>query len=169
MEKQDEQLKDSIKSLAQIEMENDELKNDIRQMGFMVEDLEQKLDSQLEINELLTTEQEEQKEHMEEQIERLRQQLQDNQTEIDVKDKEIKKLKFNQLIADTQFSGPNQNTRQTEPPRHRTNTVANLADFKTGEQQPKSFFEEAGEKEINELQEKGARHTDIDTSTSPAF
>ena len=53
-------------------MENDEMKNDIRQMGFMVEDLEQKLDSQLEINELLTTEQEEQKEHMEEQIERLR-------------------------------------------------------------------------------------------------
>jgi hypothetical protein len=31
--------------MAQLEMENDELKNDIRQMGFMVEDLEQKLDS----------------------------------------------------------------------------------------------------------------------------
>ena len=31
--------------MAQMEMENDELKNDIRQMGFMVEDLEQKLDS----------------------------------------------------------------------------------------------------------------------------
>lgn len=38
---------------------------------------------------------------MEEQIERLRQQLEDNQTEIEVKDKEIKKLKFNQLMADT--------------------------------------------------------------------
>ena len=39
-----------------MEIENDELKNDARQMGFMVEDLEQKLDSQLELNELLKTE-----------------------------------------------------------------------------------------------------------------
>ena len=41
--------------MAKIEMENDELKNDIRQLSSMVEDLEQKLDSQLEINELLNT------------------------------------------------------------------------------------------------------------------
>lgn len=41
-------------------------------MGFMVEDLEQKLDIQLEINELLNTEQEETKFHQEEQMERLR-------------------------------------------------------------------------------------------------
>lgn len=75
-------MKENIRSMATMEMENDELKNDVRQMGFMVEDLEQKLDSQLEINELLTTEQEEQKAHMEEQIERLRQQLEDVNTEI---------------------------------------------------------------------------------------
>lgn len=31
--------------MAKLEIENEELKNDIRQMGFMVEDLEQKLDS----------------------------------------------------------------------------------------------------------------------------
>jgi hypothetical protein len=37
-------------------MENDELKNDVRQMGYMVQDLEQKLDAELEINELLNTE-----------------------------------------------------------------------------------------------------------------
>ena len=59
--------------MAKIEIENDELKNDVRQMSFMVEDLEQKLDSQLEINELLNTEQEEMRTHMEEQVERLRQ------------------------------------------------------------------------------------------------
>jgi hypothetical protein len=47
--------------MAKMEIENDELKNDIRQMSFMVEDLEQKLDSQLEMNELLTTEQDEMK------------------------------------------------------------------------------------------------------------
>lgn len=34
-------------------MENDELKFDVRQMGFMVEGLEEKLNSELEINELL--------------------------------------------------------------------------------------------------------------------
>jgi len=39
-----------------MEIENDELKSDARQMGYMVEDLEQKLDSQLELNELLKTE-----------------------------------------------------------------------------------------------------------------
>ena len=49
-------MKENIRSKATMEMENDELKNDVRQMGFMVEDLEQKLDSQIEINELLTTE-----------------------------------------------------------------------------------------------------------------
>lgn len=45
LEKNDEQLKQHIKSMALTEMENDELKNDVRQMGYMVEDLEQKLDS----------------------------------------------------------------------------------------------------------------------------
>lgn len=66
MEKQEETYKEHQRQLAKMEIENDELKNDIRQMGFMVEDLEQKLDSQLEINELLTTEQEEMKQHLEE-------------------------------------------------------------------------------------------------------
>ena len=42
-------------------------------MGFMLEEMQEKLDSQLEINELLTTEQEEIKEHSEEQLERMRQ------------------------------------------------------------------------------------------------
>jgi|TARA_B110000285_G_scaffold62550_1_gene71981 hypothetical protein len=58
-----------------MEIENDEYRNDIRNMGYMVEDYEQKLDSQLEMNELLTTEQDEMKSHLEEQIERYRQQL----------------------------------------------------------------------------------------------
>jgi hypothetical protein len=39
-----------------MEIENDEYRNDIRNMGYMVEDYEQKLDSQLEMNELLATE-----------------------------------------------------------------------------------------------------------------
>ena len=47
------------------------------------------------MNELLTTEQEEMKQHLEEQIERIRQQLEDNQAELMVKERELKKLKFN--------------------------------------------------------------------------
>lgn len=58
MEEQEKQFKENQRNLAKTEIENDELKNDLRQMGFMVEDLEQKLDSQLEINELLTTDKE---------------------------------------------------------------------------------------------------------------
>jgi hypothetical protein len=64
-------------------------------MNHMVEDLEQKLDSQLEINELLNTEQEEMKGHLEEQMERLRQQVDDLQGDLLVKEKELKKIKFN--------------------------------------------------------------------------
>ena len=78
-----------------MEIENEEYKNDVRNMGYMVEDYEQKLDSQLEMNELLATEQEEMKSHLEEQIERYRQQLDECQTELMVKEKELKKIKFN--------------------------------------------------------------------------
>jgi len=102
MEKQEDGFKEQQRQLAKVEIENDELKNDIRSMGFMVEDLEQKLDSQLEINELLTTEQEEMKQHLEEQNERLRQQLEEQAVELMVKEKELKKIKFNQLLIDTQ-------------------------------------------------------------------
>ena len=51
--------------MAKLEIENDELKNDARQMGYLAEDLEMKLDSQLELNELLKTEHEEMKLDME--------------------------------------------------------------------------------------------------------
>lgn len=40
MEEQDKQFKENSRTLAKTEIENDELKNDLRQMGFMVEDLE---------------------------------------------------------------------------------------------------------------------------------
>lgn len=45
MEKKEEIFKENVKQIAELEIENDELKNDARQMGFMVEDLELKLDS----------------------------------------------------------------------------------------------------------------------------
>lgn len=73
MQKQEETFKEHQRQLAKLEIENDERLYEIRQMEFIVKDLEQKLDSQLEINELLTTEQEEMKDHYEEENERLRQ------------------------------------------------------------------------------------------------
>ena len=77
MQKQEETYKEHQRQLAKLEIENDERLYEIRQMEFIVKDLEQKLDSQLEINELLTTEQEEMKDHYEEENERLRQQLEE--------------------------------------------------------------------------------------------
>ena len=82
MVKQEEEWNTSTKELAKLEMENDELKNDVRQMGYMVQDLEQKLDAELEINELLNTEQEEMKNHMEDKVTRLKQQLEEIQEEL---------------------------------------------------------------------------------------
>lgn len=82
MVKQEEEWNTATKELAKLEMENDELKNDVRQMGYMVQDLEQKLDAELEINELLNTEQEEMKNHMEDKVTRLKQQLEEIQEEL---------------------------------------------------------------------------------------
>lgn len=45
MKQSEEEYKEATMQMAKLEIENEELKNDIRQMGFMVEDLEQKLDS----------------------------------------------------------------------------------------------------------------------------
>ena len=82
IKKQEEKYKENQQILAQTEIENDELKNQLRELGYTIEDLEQKLDSQLEINELLSTEQEEQRGYYEEQLERQRQQLQENTLEL---------------------------------------------------------------------------------------
>lgn len=41
----EEEYKEATMTLAKMEIENEELKNDVRNMGFMVDDLEQKLDS----------------------------------------------------------------------------------------------------------------------------
>ena len=49
------------------------------------------------------------KANYEEQVERYRQQLSDNQLELAVKEKELKKLKFSQLMIDTQFVDLNVN------------------------------------------------------------
>ena len=52
MDTAEQELKDTKRQLAKMEIENDEMKNHVRQMGFMMDELQEKLDSQLEINEL---------------------------------------------------------------------------------------------------------------------
>lgn len=72
MEKKEDTYKSTQTLLAKLEIENDELKNDARQMGYLAEDLEMKLDSQLELNELLKTEHEEMKQDMDDQVQTLK-------------------------------------------------------------------------------------------------
>lgn len=62
------------------------------------------------------------KQHSEEQIERLRQQLEDAATELLVKEKELKKLKLESLMKDTQqtFANLNVNTNLNNTVRHHT-------------------------------------------------
>ena len=54
----------------QLEIRNEELKNETRHLGYIIQDLELKFDTQLEEIELLQNELEEQKTHSDEQIER---------------------------------------------------------------------------------------------------
>ena len=58
---------------VQLEIRNEELKNETRHLGYIIQDLELKFDTQLEEIELLQNELEEQKTHSEEQIERQKQ------------------------------------------------------------------------------------------------
>lgn len=71
---------------------------------------------------MLNTEQEELKSHNDEQLERLRQQLEEANSELHAKDKELKKLKFNQLMIDTQqtFAQINVNNNLNHTVRHNT-------------------------------------------------
>lgn len=69
--------------------------------------------------------------HSDEQLERLRQQLEDANSELLVKDKELKKLKFNQLMIDTQqtFAQLNVNNNLNNTVRHKTSYQKNKANM----------------------------------------
>lgn len=58
-----------------------------------------KFDQQLEELDLLQCELEEQRAHSQEQIERLKQQLSDLETDLAVKDRELRALKFSNILA----------------------------------------------------------------------
>ena len=80
--------------VVQLEIENEELQNEARRRGYIIHDLELKFDTQLEEIELLQNELEEQKSHNEEQIERLKQQLNELTADLNVKDRELRKIKY---------------------------------------------------------------------------
>jgi FtsZ-binding cell division protein ZapB len=63
--------------------------------------LEQKLDTSLEEIALLQSELDELKTHSQEQIERLKQQLEETTTELQVKERDLKKLKFQLMLTET--------------------------------------------------------------------
>ena len=86
------------KRVVSLEIENEELQNEARHLGYIINDLELKFDTQLEEIELLQNELEEQKLHSEEQIERQKQQLRELTADLHVKDRDLKKLKFKQLF-----------------------------------------------------------------------
>ena len=83
---------------VQLEIRNEELKNETRHLGYIIQDLELKFDTQLEEIELLQNELEEQKTHSEEQIERQKQQLIELTGDLQVKERELKMLKFKSLF-----------------------------------------------------------------------
>lgn len=60
----------NAKKVVSLEIENEEFQNEARHLGYIINDLELKFDTQLEEIELLQNELEEQKLHSEEQIER---------------------------------------------------------------------------------------------------
>lgn len=98
-----------------LESNNEEYQNDNRQMEYIIADLEQKLETQLEENILLQSELEELRAHSQEQIERLKENLKENQTELQVRVRELKKLKFQQLMNDDRLKSNSNNTPNQGP------------------------------------------------------
>ena len=86
------------KRVVQLEIENEELQNEARHLGYIINDLELKFDTQLEEIELLQNELEEQKLHSEEQIERQKQQLMEITGDLQVRERELKMLKLKTIF-----------------------------------------------------------------------
>lgn len=86
------------KRVVQLEIENEELQNEARHLGYIINDLELKFDTQLEEIELLQNELEEQKLHSEEQIERQKQQLMEITGDLQVRERELKVLKLKTIF-----------------------------------------------------------------------
>eukprot|EP00347_Sterkiella_histriomuscorum_P023069 403336069 len=129
LEKENEILKKSLGStgdqakihfqrLRNLEIDNEQYERQLRISEQIIQDLEQKLDSSLEELALLQSELEEYKLHSQEQLERLKQQLEETNTELQVKERELKKIKIQQLMFEAntmqsqQHSGVQQNQQQ---------------------------------------------------------
>lgn len=93
-----EKGKNNASRVVQLEIENEELQTENRHLGFVVNDLEQKFDTQLEELELLQSELEEQREYSQEQIERLKQEVQELTVDLQAKEREIRSFKVKSIL-----------------------------------------------------------------------
>ena len=125
---------------VQLEIRNEELKNETRHLGYIIQDLELKFDTQLEEIELLQNELEEQKTHSDEQIERQKQQLIEITGDLQVKERELKMLKFKSLFENPASSARN-NKKQgnTMPNSARATFHAGRATTKNSQDFSKKF------------------------------
>lgn len=80
--------------MRNMEIENDNYEKQLREADFTIQDLEQKLESNLEQLALLQWELEEYKMHTQEQMERLSQQKREIESELFAKDNELKKMRM---------------------------------------------------------------------------
>ena len=93
-------LKDITKKFNIMEMETEDLERRNQAFESAIENWEEKIDSLLEEIALTQSERDDTKAIFTEQIEKLNQQLEEMQMELDVKDKQIKKYKFLQILHD---------------------------------------------------------------------
>ena len=94
-----EKLKQVNSKVVGLELENEDFEKQLRVSESIIVDLEQKLDTSLEELALLQSELEEIKTHSQEQVERLKQQVEETNLELQIKEREMKKIKFMQLIS----------------------------------------------------------------------
>ena len=82
--------------LRSAEVENETFQRQLREAEYTIQDLEQKLESNLEQLALIQWELEEYRMHTQEQIERLNQQRREAETELAVKENELKRVRYQQ-------------------------------------------------------------------------
>lgn len=92
-EELESQQEQQMQRLRNAEIDNDNYERQMRESDYTIQDLEQKLESNMEQLALLQWELEEYKIHTQEQLERLNQQKKETETELKVKESMINKLK----------------------------------------------------------------------------
>ena len=96
-----------------MEIDIDTYEKQLREADFTIQDLEQKLESNLEQLALVQWELEEYKMHTQEQMERLAQQKREIESELFAKDAELKKMRIAQSARNSLLQGGSASRRHT--------------------------------------------------------